>query len=159
MHLAALLITFTTCLAQGPAPATQAPAAPSAKPVGKPMKGAAPDPSAHVLADPAGLDFGIVPPHTLLEGDFTLVNTGDRPLKVLQAVPSCQCTTVDIVGKQVPAKGTLAVPVTMKVSSTGLKVANVKVVLQDEPRPITLDLRAEVAYPVRVQVEIGRAHV
>lgn len=125
---------------------------PAAKPVGKPMKAANVDPAARVLADPAGLDFGIVPPHTLLEGGFRLVNTTDKPLKVLQAVPSCQCTTVDIAGKQIPARGTLDVPVTMKVSSTGLKVANVKVLVQDEPRMISLDLRAEVAYPVRVQV-------
>lgn len=126
--------------------------APSAKPVGRPMKAVNVDPSARVIADPAGLDFGIVPPHTLLEGGFKLVNTSDRPLKVMQAVPSCQCTTVDIVGRQIPARGTLDVPVTMKVSSTGLKVANVKVMVQDEPRPISLDLRAEVAYSVRVQV-------
>lgn len=108
--------------------------------------------SATVAADPPLVNFGIVAPHTQLEAKFRLVNAGDRPVKVLQAVPSCQCTTVDIVGKEIPARGVLEVPVSMKVSSTGLKVANVKIVAEGQPRPITLDLRAEVAYAVRVQV-------
>ncbi len=144
LRAALLLTTLTLGLDQA------APPAPA--PVGKPMQAPSPDPTAHVLPDPAGLDFGIVPPHTLLQGKFKLVNVSDRALKVMQAVPSCQCTTIDIVGKEIPARGALDVPVTMKVSSTGLKAANVKVMVQDEPRPLTLELRAEVAYPVRVQV-------
>jgi hypothetical protein len=107
---------------------------------------------AQVIADPAGLDFGLVQPHTLLKGDFRLVNLSDKPRKVLQALPSCQCTTVDIVGKEIPAKGMLEVPVSMKVSSTGTKTASVKVMVEGEPRPISLGLKAEVSYPVRIQV-------
>jgi len=122
------------------------------KPIGKPMKGPMVPTDMKVLADPPGLDFGIVAPHTLLEGNFILVNTSDKPLTVVQTLPSCQCTTVEITGKQIPANGTLAVPVTMKVSSTGIKTSNVKVMVQDQPRPITLELRAEVAYAVRVVI-------
>ena len=109
-------------------------------------------PAGTVAADPPLVNFGIVAPHTKLEAKFRLVNAGDRPVKVLQAVPSCQCTTIDIVGKQIPARGVLEVPVSMKVSSTGLKLANVKIMAEGQPRPITLELRAEVAYAVRVQV-------
>lgn len=109
-------------------------------------------PSGTVAADPPLVNFGIVAPHTKLEAKFRLVNAGDRAVKVLQAVPSCQCTTIDIVGKEIPARGVLEVPVSMKVSSTGLKIANVKIMADGQPRPITLDLRAEVAYAVRVQV-------
>lgn len=118
----------------------------------KPVPAPAPPPGVQVLADPAALDFGIVQPHTLLTGDFKLVNLSDKPRKVLQTVPSCQCTTIDIVGKEIPAKGTLAVPVSMKVSSTGTKTANVKVMVEGEARPISLGLKAEVSYVVRVQV-------
>ena len=118
----------------------------------RPMQGPAPTADAKVIADPAGLDFGIVSPHTTLRGDFRLVNLTDTPRTVTQAVPSCQCTTIDIVGKEIPAKGTLEVPVTMKVSSTGTKAASVKVMVDGEPRPITLALKAEVSYPVRVLV-------
>ena len=147
LHLASLLLLASPALAV-PADPPTAPV----KPVGKPMKGPMTQADMKVIADPAGLDFGIVAPHTVLEGDFTLVNTTDKPLTVQQAVPSCQCTTIEIVGKQIPARGTLQVPVTMKVSSTGIKTSNVKVIVQDQPRPITLELRAEVAYAVRVTI-------
>jgi len=122
----------------------------------KPVSGPPPATDARVIADPVGLDFGIVQPHTVLEGRFKLVNLTDAPRKVLEAVPSCQCTTIDIVGKEIPPKGLLEVPVTMKVSSTGSKVANVKVIVDGEPRPISLGLKAEVCYPIRVQVPDAR---
>ena len=154
----AALMQSTVMLAQAATtaqtPATSAPA----KAVGKPMRAAtAPAANAKVIAMPAGLDFGVVAPHTLLEGNFKLVNTSDKPLKILGAQPSCQCTTIDITGKEIPAQvggvpGMLEVPVTMKVSATGIKIAQVKVVVEGEPLPITLDLRAEVAYAVRLAI-------
>jgi hypothetical protein len=78
-------------------------------------------------------------------------------LKILGAQPSCQCTTIEITGKEIPAQigigpGVLEVPVTMKVSATGMKTAQVKVVIEGETLPITLDLRAEVAYSVRLAI-------
>ena len=136
----------------------QAPIVTPTQPIGKPMRAAsAPAANAKVIAMPAGLDFGVVAPHTLLEGNFKLANTSDKPLKVLGAQPSCQCTTIDITGKEIPAQtagvaGMLEVPVTMKVSATGLKTAQVKVVVEGEPLPITLELRAEVAYAVRLAI-------
>jgi len=152
------LMQSTVVLAQAPTtaqtPATSAPA----KPVGKPMRAAtAPAANAKVIAIPAGLDFGVVAPHTLLEGNFKLMNTSDKPLKILGAQPSCQCTTIEITGKEIPAQvgigpGVLEVPVTMKVSATGMKTAQVKVVVEGETLPITLDLRAEVAYSVRLAI-------
>ncbi len=113
--------------------------------------------NAKVIAMPAGLDFAVVAPHTVLEGNFKLVNSSDKPLKVLGAQPSCQCTTIDITGKEIPAQvggvpGILEVPVVMKVSATGIKTAQVKVVVEGEPLPITFDLRAEVAYAVRLAI-------
>ena len=136
----------------------QAPIVTPTQPIGKPMRAAsAPAANAKVIAMPAGLDFGVVAPHTLLEGNFKLANTSDKPLKVLGAQPSCQCTTIDITGKEIPAQtagvaGMLEVPVTMKVSATGLKTAQVKVVVEGESLPITLELRAEVAYAVRLVI-------
>ncbi|MGA1266494.1 MAG: DUF1573 domain-containing protein [Phycisphaerales bacterium] len=141
--LACALLTMALTLQSSPPPAG---------PVGRPMQSRPMPADMVVRAEPQGLDYGIVPPYTTLQAEFHLVNSGDRPLKVLQAVPSCQCTTVDIVGKQIPPRGTLAVPVTMKVSSTGKKSADVKVLVEGQPRPITLDLRAEVAYAVRATV-------
>lgn len=148
MHASILVLIALLCglLAQ------TAPSASPGAPVGKPMRGPATPSDMKVIADPPGLDFGIVAPHTVLQGTFRLVNTTERALTVQQAVPSCQCTTIEIVGKQIPPRGTLAVPVTMKVSSTGIKTSNVKVIVQDQPRPISLELRAEVAYAVRVTI-------
>ena len=145
-------------VAHSPVVSMQALAVAQSKPVGKPMRAAtAPAANAKVIAAPAGLDFGVVAPHTVLEGNFKLVNTSDKPLKVLGAQPSCQCTTIEITGKEIPAQvsgvpGVLEVPVTMKVSATGIKTAQVKVVVEGEPLPITLDLRAEVAYAVRMAI-------
>jgi hypothetical protein len=82
----------------------------------------------------------------------------------LGAQPSCQCTTIEITGKEIPAQvsgvpGVLEVPVTMKVSATGIKTAQVKVVVEGEPLPITLDLRAEVAYAVRMAIADAAGNV
>ena len=151
-------VQITASVAHSPVVSMPALAVVQSKPVGKPMRAAtAPAANAKVIAAPAGLDFGVVAPHTVLEGNFKLVNTSDKPLKVLGAQPSCQCTTIEITGKEIPAQvsgvpGVLEVPVTMKVSATGIKTAQVKVVVEGEPLPITLDLRAEVAYAVRMAI-------
>ena len=142
MRLARILVALLVTPAWSTAPAEPPRAMPSPPPAA----------GVQVIAEPAGLDFGIVQPHTLLQGDFKLVNLSDKPRKVLQAVPSCQCTTIDIVGKEIPAKGLLEVPVRMKVSSTGTKTANVKVMVEGEARPLSLGLKAEVSYPIRIQV-------
>ncbi len=153
LHAVVVGLLVSAGLAANPLTTIDPPPPNQPKPVGKPMKGPSQGADMKVMADPQGLDFGIVSPHTVLEGSFSLVNLSDTPLSVLQAVPSCQCTTIEISGKQIPAHGSLAVPVTMKVSSTGIKMANVKVMVQNQPRPITLDLRAEVAYPIRALIE------
>jgi hypothetical protein len=151
-------VQITASVAHSPVVSMPALAVVQSKPVGKPMRAAtAPAANAKVIAAPAGLDFGVVAPHTILEGNFKLVNTSVKPLKVLGAQPSCQCTTIEITGKEIPAQvsgvpGVLEVPVTMKVSATGIKTAQVKVVVEGEPLPITLDLRAEVAYAVRMAI-------
>ena len=158
-------VQITASVAHPPVVSMPALAVVQSKPVGKPMRAAtAPAANAKVIAAPAGLDFGVVAPHTLLEGNFKLVNTSDKPLKVLGAQPSCQCTTIEITGKEIPAQvsgvpGVLEVPVTMKVSATGIKTAQVKVVVEGEPLPITLDLRAEVAYAVRMAIADAAGNV
>ena len=54
--------------------------------------------------------------------------------------------------KEIPAGGTLEVPVRMKVSSTGRKSANVKVLVENQDAPITFEMKAEVAYAIRALV-------
>lgn len=138
-----LVALLGTCLAR----ADDAPVA-----VARPFDGPPLPASAQVLGAPYGLDFGVVRPHTDLEGRFVLVNRSDTPRRVLHTVPSCQCTTLEITGKVIPAGGTLEVPVRMKVSSTGRKSANVKVLVERQDHPVTFEMRAEVAYAVRAIV-------
>jgi len=171
--LAASLLSTAFALAESPAPVSpQAPAAPPAAPPGpapkapaapapkapaapaRPAPPSAPAPQASparaiVRAVPARVDFGFVRPHTKVETTVALVNDGDRPLRIGTAVPSCQCTTVDLDGKIIPARGKLEFPMSMKVSSTGVKLANVQIVVEDVESIIRVELRAEVVYAIR----------
>lgn len=116
-----------------------------------------------VKAVPALVDAGFVQPHTEVKLEAKLINTLDRPVTCVKSVPSCTCTTVDMVGKVIPAKGTLSMPVAMKTSgATGDKTATVLLVFEGAPGElipgvVEIKLRAEVVYPVRgYQVNPGR---
>lgn len=141
------LTLLIAALAASPRVAGEAPPA-----AGRPYPGPVLPASVEVLGTPYGLDFGVVPPHSTLEGKFVLVNRSGTARKVLHTVPSCQCTTLEITGKAIPAGGTLEVPVRMKVSSTGRKSANVKVLVENQDAPITFEMKAEVAYAIRALV-------
>lgn len=129
------------------APMAQAPAAPRAP--GQGTTGGAPSARTPVRIEPGRLDFGFVQPHTKLEGEARIVNDTDQPVRILKAVPSCQCTTVDLDGKVVPARDSLAFPVSMKVSSTGQKLADVRLIVEGMETPLRIELRAEVVYAIR----------
>ena len=104
-----------------------------------------------VIAIPPTVDWGFIQPRTVAKATFQLLNNSDVPIKILAAMPSCTCTTVDIAGKTIPPHGTLEVPVSMKVpASTGNKVAEVKVVYEGLKFVTTLHMKGEVAFPVRV---------
>jgi hypothetical protein len=98
----------------------------------------------------AMLDAGLVSPNTDVKFEATLLNTLDRPVKCIRSAPSCTCTTVDMLGKVIPAKGTIAVPLSMRTSgATGEKTAEVVLMFEDVPGVVQLSIRAEVTYPVR----------
>lgn len=106
-----------------------------------------------VVLQPESVSFGSVPPGSSHTGSFTIVNTTPAPLAVKAAVPSCKCTALtDIVGKSIPAGGTLKFDVTMQVPMTpGLKDATVQIVVEGLPRPLTARLSAESVMPIRVE--------
>jgi len=110
-------------------------------------------PAAAVRMEPPRIDFGFVQPHTLLEAEAKIVNDTDQPLRILAAQPTCQCTTVDLVGKVIPARGALPFPVSMKVSSTGEKHAAVQVVVEGFDSVLRIDLVAEVVYSIRAATQ------
>jgi len=105
-----------------------------------------------VVLQPESIAFGAVPPGSSHVGSFRLINTTSSPVTVRAAVPSCKCTAItDIVGKAIPAGGSLALDVTMEVPLTpGQKDATVQIVLEGVQRPITAKLSAESVMPVRV---------
>ena len=98
----------------------------------------------------ARLDAGLVRPNTEVKFEATLMNTLDRPVTCVRSSPSCTCTTVDMLGKVIPAGGTITVPLSMRTSgATGEKTAEVVLMFKDVPGLVELSIRAEVTYPVR----------
>ena len=110
-----------------------------------------------VKAMPASLNAGFVAPHTDVKFEATLLNTLNRPVKCIRSAPSCTCTTVDMLGKEIPAGGTIKVPLSMRTSgATGEKSAQVVLVFEGVPGLIELSIKAEVTYPVRaIQMSVG----
>ncbi|MFO0961837.1 MAG: prenyltransferase/squalene oxidase repeat-containing protein [Phycisphaerales bacterium] len=111
-----------------------------------------------VKAEPSLLDAGIVQPHTEVKIEAKLINTLDREVTCVRSVPSCTCTTVDMLGKKIPAKGTITMPVSMKTSgATGEKTATLMLLFEGVEGAVEIRLRAEVAYSVRgYQLNPGR---
>lgn len=151
LSLLAGLATASVPVAQATAPG-QTPAARGTSGGGPVTKGRSSGPKQFgpVIIDPAEVDFGVVAPETTVEAEVKITNTTSRPIKVLAAVPSCTCTSVDITGKVIPAGGMLPMPMSMKTSaSTGEKVAAVKLMFEGHPDPVQVVIRSEVAYSIR----------
>lgn len=108
-----------------------------------------------VYAEVPDIDFGMVRPGTKLSGEFVLVNPTDQPIRVLKAIPTCQCTTVEVSGVAIPPKGAIGIPATLQVpNTTGLKQAAINTMLEGSAGPVggpRLTLSALAAYPVRTQ--------
>ena len=106
-----------------------------------------------VVVQPESISFGAVAPGSSHTGSFTLVNTTQSPMTVRAAVPSCKCTALtDIVGKSIPAGGSLKFDATMEVPLTpGVKDATVQIVVEGLQKPLTAKLSAESVMPIRVE--------
>ncbi|MBL9140713.1 MAG: DUF1573 domain-containing protein, partial [Phycisphaerae bacterium] len=102
-----------------------------------------------IKAQPAFKNFGFVSPNTTVQVDATLVNPLDRPVTCIRSVPTCQCTTLEMQGKVIPARGSITVPVSMKTSgATGPKTAAVRLMFDGVPGLVEIKLEAEVAYSI-----------
>ena len=103
-----------------------------------------------IMVMPGTVMLGFIEPRSSVTREVPLRNTSDKPVRILKAVPSCTCTTLDVTGKVIPPMGELLIPITMKVSSaTGIKTANVQFVLEGVPSVLTVAMQGEVSYPVR----------
>ena len=103
-----------------------------------------------IVATPQMVDFGIVEPGSTLESDVTLVNTSDRPVRIMKAQPTCTCTTVDMTNVIIPARGSVQMPISMTTNrALGKKIARVQLIIEGYPRFLTVGLNAENALAIR----------
>jgi hypothetical protein len=141
----------------GPQASTASNSAPSTKPPAQSPANTANatqgSPTAQVppiVVMPEPVNFGVVQPGSTLETEVTLTNTSDRPLTIVNAKPSCTCTTVDLAGKVVPARGSITVPVSMKTNrSIGIRQAVVQMQVAGYGRFAKINLVAENSWGVR----------
>lgn len=106
--------------------------------------------SCPITAVPPRTDFGVVEPGTTVSATIKLMNPLDRPIRIVASTPSCTCTTVDMVGKVIPAKGFLEMPMSMKTSrAVGKKAAKVDLQFEGIRVPLSVQIDAETAYAVR----------
>lgn len=102
-----------------------------------------------ITAEPGMVDFGLVDPKALVEVEVTLSNSSDAPIEIIASKPTCQCTTVDMTGKVIPARGSIQMPISMQTSAAvGIKQAAVSLLFRDIAQPMQVGLKAEVAYSV-----------
>ena len=103
--------------------------------------------------EPANLNFGIVPPHTIGKGTAKIWNVGDQPLRILKSITSCGCTSAEnLAGRVIPPGGFIEFATEMEMK-TGLGAKKEKVTLFFEGyggTQVIFFYNAEVARPVRV---------
>ncbi len=106
-----------------------------------------------VYGEPNDVDFGIVKPGSKLAVEVRLVNPTNSPMTIAAAVPTCQCTTVEVAGETIPPLGAVGIPMTLQVpSTTGEKQAAVNILLagpSGQVRGPRITLTAVAAYAVR----------
>lgn len=103
-----------------------------------------------LVASPQTVDFGIVDPGSELSAEITLLNTSDKPVRILRAQPSCTCTTVNMDNVVIPARGTVQMPISMTTNrAVGRKVARVQLLVEGYPKFFTVNIDAENAWAVR----------
>jgi hypothetical protein len=103
--------------------------------------------------EPANLNFGIVPPHTIGKGTAKIWNVGDQPLRILKSITSCGCTSAEnLAGRVIHPGGFIEFATEMEMK-TGLGAKKEKVTLFFEgygQTQVMFYYNAEVARPVRV---------
>ena len=73
-----------------------------------------PDANAAITLAPGALDLGVMKPGTTTTAETWLINEGDEPVRVIDAKPSCGCTTAGIKDAVIAGHRAIRVPVTVK---------------------------------------------
>ena len=78
-----------------------------------------PEAAVVVRPEPAQLFLGEISTGDVGTGTITLVNSGDRPLRLMECKSSCGCTTTNCpTGTEIPAGGSLELPVRLTAGAT-----------------------------------------
>lgn len=104
-----------------------------------------------IEAEPAVLDFGFIPPREARRGAFKLWNRGTSPLTILMVQPSCKCTTTsDLADKVIPPGEFLELEAELEGAPLpSPRKATIKILVDGYSRVLELELKGEVAYPLR----------
>jgi hypothetical protein len=104
-----------------------------------------------IRLEPAMLDFGFIAPGTDVQGTVKLINTSQEPLTILAAQPTCKCTTLnDISGSIIQPGESMELEAELAASpNPGPKTAAIKILVNGYPRPLEVDLKAEISLPIR----------
>ncbi len=100
---------------------------------------------------PPMLDFGFIAPNEDAKGSVQLHNRGTEPMLILAAEPSCKCTTLsDLGGTIIEPGGMVEMEAMLEgAPNTGPKTASIKVLVDGYAVVKTIDLKAEIALPIR----------
>ncbi|MHC5006247.1 MAG: Ig-like domain-containing protein [Planctomycetota bacterium] len=116
----------------------------------------APQSPLRVVFDPPALDFGIIPPGVDMTGTIAIRNLGRDPVKIIQMKPTCKCTTLnDLVGTVIEPGGEVELTTELKGRAiAGGRKAAVRFIFEGYQDFLSVDIRAEVALPVRASPAI-----
>jgi len=108
-----------------------------------------------VFVNPQSVDFGVVKPNSVHEANFTIYNNTNSDVRIIEARPTCKCTTMNEVSGQVIAPGEqLNLPASMELTARpGSKTARVDIVyeMRGQSSVTRASLQAEVQLAVRAQ--------
>ena len=105
-----------------------------------------------IVFDPPALDFGIIPPNVDKTGTVSVRNEGNDPVEILGVRPTCKCTTLsDLAGVVIEPGGAVTLTTELEGRAmAGTRKAAVRFVFRGyEENVLSVDIRAEVALPVR----------
>lgn len=100
--------------------------------------------------EPPVIDLGRVPPSTHHPVSFVVRNVSPQPVKILEAKPSCKCTTFASIAGRVLAPGAMVkIDATMDAPSMpGPKDAQIFIVVEGVERPVIAMIKSVVVMPI-----------
>jgi len=100
---------------------------------------------------PLAVDFGFIAPGEKRKATVTLTNISSTDITLVAVQPTCACTTTtDMAGKFIPAGGSVQFDAELGASVVpGPRHATVKVLAEGFGRALEMDVRGEVALPLR----------